>query len=69
MEYGSIADFAQVMATLLVGGGQIGLIWWGLEQMKQASQDRNRQLDLMEARQQQQSDVLAELLRRSNPSN
>lgn len=72
MEYEVIAvwtQVAQVIATLLVGGGQFLLIWWGLEQMKQASKDRNRQLDAMEAAQREQSErqgeVLAELLRRT----
>ena len=38
-----------------VGVGQLALIAWGLRQMSQASADRNRQLDIMEARQEAQS--------------
>lgn len=79
MEYEAITTFAQVaqvFATLVVGGGQCFLIWWGLKQMGTASDQRNRQLDLMETAQREQSErlgtalerqgeVLAELLRRS----
>ena len=80
MEYETIAAFAQVaqvFATLVVGGGQCLLIWWGLKLLGTASDQRNRQLDAMEAAQREQSErlgtalerqgaVLAELLRRSN---
>lgn len=62
MEHEIIAvwtQVAQVFTTLLVGGVQCGLIWWGLKQMDKASTARNRQLD-------QQDKVLAELLRRSS---
>ena len=38
-----------------VGVGQLSLIAWGLRQMSQASADRNRPLDIMEARQEAQS--------------
>ena len=38
-----------------VGVGQLALIAWGLRQMSQASADRNRPLDIMEARQEAQS--------------
>ena len=59
-----------------IGVGQLLLIAWGLRQMGKASQERNRQLDIMEAAQRrqgeamtqaftQQGEVLAELLRRS----
>ena len=79
MEYEAITAFAQVaqvFATLVVGGGQCLLIWWGLKQMGTASDQRNRQLDAMEAAQREQSErlgtalerqgeVLAELLRRT----
>ena len=82
MEYAAITAFAQVaqvFATLVVGGGQCLLIWWGLKQMGTASDQRNRQLDAMEAAQREQSErlgtalerqgeVLAELLRRSTPA-
>ena len=30
------------MVALLVGMGQIGMIWWGLRQMKEASRDRSK---------------------------
>ena len=72
MEHEIIAAWAQVFATLVVGLVQCGLIAWGLRQMGRASEDRNRQLDIMEAAQRRQGDalerqgeVLAELLRRS----
>ena len=58
------AEVAALIVSGLVGFGQIGVIVWGLRQMNQASKDRNRQLDIMEARQQQQGEALAELLRR-----
>lgn len=48
MEHEIIAvwtQVAQVFATLLVGGVQCGLIWWGLKQIDKASTVRNRQLD------------------------
>ena len=55
-----------------IGVGQLLLIAWGLRQMGKASQERNRQLDIMEAAQRRQGDalerqgeVLAELLRRT----
>ena len=71
-----IAAWAQVWVTAGVGLGQLLLIAWGLRQMGKASQDRNRQLDMMEAAQRKQTDamtqaftqqgeVLAELLRRT----
>ena len=59
------ADVAGVVVSGTVGLGQIGLIAWGLRQMGKASDTRNRQLDIMEAAQRQQGEVLAELLRRS----
>ena len=46
-------------------GGQIGRIASGWRQMSKASEARNRQLDIMEAAQREQSQVFAELLRRS----
>ncbi len=55
-----------------IGVGQLLLIAWGLRQIGKASQERNRQLDIMEAAQRRQGDalerqgeVLAELLRRT----
>ena len=56
---------AQVFATLVVGGAQCGLIWWGLKQMGQASDQRTRQLDQQDEALHQQGQVLAELLRRT----
>ena len=56
---------ARVFATLVVGGAQCGLIWWGLKQMGQASDQRNRQLDQQDEALRQQGQVLAELLRRT----
>ena len=46
-----------------IGIGQLLLIGWGLRQMGQASNDRNRQLDIMESSQREQSRVQAEALR------
>ena len=48
-----------------IGVGQLLLIGWGLRQMGKSSKERNRQLDMMEAAQREQSQVLAELLRRT----
>ena len=73
------AQVAQVFATVLVGGVQCGLIWWGLRRMGVASEERNRQLDQQAetlgkvgqaldrqgAALERQGEVLAELLRRS----
>ena len=79
MEQHIIAMWAQVGATLIVGVGQCGLIAWGLWRMGKASEERNRQLDIMEAANREQTEalgkvgqaldrqgeVLAELLRRT----
>ena len=46
-----------------IGIGQLLLIGWGLRQMGKASNDRNRQLDIMESSQREQSRVQAEALR------
>lgn len=75
MEQQLIATWARVA----VGVGQLVMIGWGLRQMGRASEERNRQLDIMEANQRdqgqalrqigqaldRQGEVLAELLRRS----
>ena len=72
MEQQMVATWAQVG----IGVGQLVMIGFGLwqmnkaseerkQQMNKASEDRNRQLDIMEAAQRDQSQVLAELLRRS----
>ena len=72
MEHQITAMWAQVLATAGVGLLQCALIGWGLRQMGRASEERNRQLDIMEANQRemgqalrQQGEVLAELLRRT----
>ena len=67
------------MAAVGIGVGQILVILGGLWMMNKASNIRNRQLDMMEAAQREQAErlgtalerqgeVLAELLRRSNPA-
>ena len=63
------------IAALGIGFGQLLVILGGLWMMNKASNVRNRQLDIMEANQReqgqalrQQGEVLAELLRRSNPT-
>ena len=70
---------AQVVVTLGIGLGQIGMIGWGLRRMRLAAEERNRQFDIMEANQREQGQalrdtgqalrdqgqVLAELLRRT----
>ena len=68
MDQQLMIGWIQALASL----AQIGLIAWGLWRMGIASEERNRQLDIMEARAErqgevlgQQSEVLAELLRRS----
>ena len=45
-----------------IGVGQLLLIAWGLWQMRVSSQERNRQLDAMEAAQREQSRTQAEAL-------
>ena len=45
-----------------IGVGQLLLIGWGLWQMRVSSQERNRQLDAMEAAQREQSRTQAEAL-------
>ena len=63
MEQQIITAWAQVAATVVIGLGQLGMIGWGLRQLGQASNDRNRQLDIMESSQREQSRVQAEALR------
>ena len=65
MEEQLVATWAQVYVSGAVGFGQLLLIAWGLWQMRVSSKERNRQLDIMEAAQRRQGEVLAELLRRS----
>lgn len=66
------AEVVGVTVSGVVGLGQIGLIAWGLRRMGIASEERNRQLDIMEASQRatlqaldRQGRALEELLRRS----
>ena len=66
------AEGAGVIVSGTVGLGQIGLIAWGLQRVGITSEERNRQLDIMEARQEAQGQALErqgrtleELLRRS----
>jgi uncharacterized membrane protein YciS (DUF1049 family) len=72
MEQQISAMWAQVWVTAGVGLLQCALIAGGLWMMKLSGERRDRQLDLMEAAQReqgevlrQQGDVLAELLRRT----
>ena len=44
-----------------IGVGQLLLIGWGLRQMGQSSQERNRQLDMMEATQREQAGTLGKI--------
>ena len=60
MEQQMVATWAQVG----IGVGQLLLIGWGLYQMGKASKERNRQLDIMEAAQREQSRTQAEVLGR-----
>ena len=57
MEQQIIATWAQVA----VGVGQLLLIGWGLRQMGRASEERTRQLDIMEANQREQGQVLGQI--------
>ena len=66
------AEVVGVIVSGVVGLGQIGLIAWGLRRMGIASEERSRQLDIMEASQRatlqaldRQGRALEELLRRS----
>ena len=49
------AEVASLWVSAIVGFGQIGVIMWGLSQMNTASEQRNRQLDLMESAQREQA--------------
>ena len=62
MEHQIIAAYAGVAATVIIGLGQLGMIGWGLWRMGKSSEDRNRQLDLMETGQREQSRIQAETL-------
>ena len=50
------------LGGVVVGFLQVGLIGWGLWQMRASSQERNRQLDIMEAAQREQSRTQSEAL-------
>ena len=52
------AEVAGLILSGIVGVGQIGLIAWGLRRMGVASEERNRQLDIMEANQQELAQAL-----------
>ena len=51
----------QVFVTLGIGLGQIGMIGWGLRRMRLAADERNRQLDIMEANQREQGQALRDI--------
>ena len=53
------AQYISAALATLIGAGQIGLIGYGLHRMRVASEQRDRQLDAMEARQEAQGQVLA----------
>ena len=62
MEHQIIAAYAGVAATVIIGLGQLGIIGWGLWQMRKSSGERNRQLDIMETGQREQSRIQADTL-------
>ena len=51
-----------------IGVGQLLLIAWGLRQMGKASEERTRKMDQQDEALRQQAQMVAELLRRSNPT-
>ena len=57
MEQQLIATWARVA----VGVGQLVMIAWGLRQLGRASEERNRQLDIMEANQRKQGQALRQV--------
>ena len=52
---------AQVFVTPGIGLGQIGMIGWGLGRMRLAAEERNRQLDIMEANQREQGQAVRDI--------
>ena len=56
------------IAALGIGFGQLVAIFGGLWMMNKASNTRNRQLDQQDTALRQQGEVLAELLRRTDPT-
>ena len=64
MEHGILAMWiqaAQVVVTLGIGLGQIGMIGWGLRRMRLATEERNQQLDIMASAQQDQGQALRDI--------
>ena len=53
-----IAAWAQVGVTAVLGSGQLLLIAWGLWRMGKASEERNRQLDMMDAANRKQNEEM-----------
>ena len=51
-------EIAGLAVSAAVGFGQISLIAWGLRQMRLSGERRDRQLDLMETAQREQSERL-----------
>ena len=51
-----------------IGVGQLLLIAWGLRQIGKASEERTRKMDQQDEALRQQAQMVAELLRRSNPT-
>ena len=52
---------AQVVVTLGIGLGQIGIIGWGLRRMRLAAEERNQQLDIMASAQRDQGQALRDI--------
>ncbi len=61
-------EIITVWAGVGIGVGQLLLIAWGLQQMGKASEERNRKMDQQDEALRQQAQMIAELLRRSNPA-
>ena len=61
-------EIITVWAGVGVGVGQLLLIAWGLRQMGKASEERTRKMDQQDEALRQQAQMVAELLRRSNPT-
>lgn len=53
------------IAQLLVSSVGLGCIVWGLFQMREAGERRNKEIDVMAKALERQGEVLAELLRRT----
>ena len=61
-------EIITVWAGVGIGVGQLLLIAWGLRQMGKASEERTRKMDQQDEALRQQAQMVAELLRRSNPT-